>query len=282
VSQGGQGREIWTKPLLGVLIAIAITATMDATGYSAASALPLFPLLLLYWRAERLSLRSMGFTWGRIPHYGLAVLIPVLVMGGLAASALMAKALDTSRTDWRKACLNLALVAASTILVALITEEGFFRGWLWASLKRGGRRDLAIVLVSSVAFTSWHISAVVLKTGFEPPPQQIPIFLANAAALGVIWGFLRAISGSVVVTSVSHGVWNGAAYIFFGYGKKIGALGIQQTWLFGPEVGVLGLLINVLIAVALWALWRRRHGSLATDEPPGPPTNAQVERSTAT
>jgi hypothetical protein len=48
-------------------------------------------------------------------------------------------AIDLSHTNWKKAGINFALVAISTIIVAIITEEGFFRGWLWASLERGRR-----------------------------------------------------------------------------------------------------------------------------------------------
>src|SRR5579863_9692138 len=101
MSQGIERTANASTPLLGARIGLGIMTTLYTTGYSAASALPLLALLLLYWRAERLSLRSMGFTWGRLPHYGLAVLIPVLVMGSLAACAFAANAIDTSRTDWR-------------------------------------------------------------------------------------------------------------------------------------------------------------------------------------
>jgi hypothetical protein len=69
------------RPILGVLAAIAITTTMDATGLSAFSALPLFPLLGLFWYLQRLSRVEVGFAWGQWRHYGLAALYPVCVMG---------------------------------------------------------------------------------------------------------------------------------------------------------------------------------------------------------
>jgi hypothetical protein len=85
--------------------------------------------------------------------------------------------------------------------------------------------------------------------------------MINAAVIGLAWGLLRLLSGSVVVTSVSHGVWNGLAYVFSGYGVKIGALGIHNTALYGPEVGVLGLALNGLFVAGLWAWWWRRAGA---------------------
>ena len=57
-----------------------------------------------------------------------------------------------------------------------------------------------------------------------------------------------------MVASVSHGVWNGMAYALFGFGERVGALGIQDTWLFGPEVGLLGIALNLAIAIAFWRI----------------------------
>ena len=131
-------RAALTRPILGVLIAIVITTTMDATGLSALSALPMFPLMGIFWYLERLSRRSMGFVWGRWRHYGMATLYPVLVLGTITFISAAARAVDLSQTNWDKAWLNLALITISTILVAILTEEGFFRGWLWASLERAG------------------------------------------------------------------------------------------------------------------------------------------------
>ena len=157
---------------------------------------------------------------------------------------------------WR----NLLLVGGTTIPVALLTEEGFFRGWLWASLRRANQGTIATLILTSIAFALWHWSSVVLPTGFNPPMSQVPVFMLNAAVLGAIWGMLRLLSGSLIVASVSHGVWNGLAYVLFGFGSHIGALGISNTTIYGPEVGILGLLLNVGVAVAL-CCWCAREGA---------------------
>lgn len=237
-------------PILGVLAAIAVTTAMDATGLSNFSALPLFPLMGLFWYLERLSRRSMGFVWGRWRHYGLAALYPLLVLGLVALIARVAGAVDVSQTDWKKTWINCGLIALSTFLVAILTEEGFFRGWLWASLERAGESPRRVLVWSSVAFSLWHLSAVTLETGFDLPPAQIPVYLINVVFIGAAWGLMRWMSGSVIVASLSHGVWNGIAYSFFGFGTKAGALGIQETALYGPEVGLLGLALNILFVAA--------------------------------
>lgn len=246
------------RPMLGVLVAISITTAMDATGLSTFSALPLLPLMGLFWYFERLSRQSMGFVWGRWSHYGLAALYPVVVLGVLALITVVAGVTDLGSTDWEKAWLNLALVGASTIVVAIVTEEGFFRGWLWASLERAGQKQVQILVWSSIAFSLWHLSAVSLETGFDLPAEQIPVYLVNAGVIGAIWGMFRLISGSVIVASLSHGVWNGGAYVFFGFGTNVGALGVKETAIYGPEVGFLGLLLNIVFAAALWRWWASR------------------------
>jgi membrane protease YdiL (CAAX protease family) len=241
--------------MLGVLIAIAITTTMDVSGLTAFSALPLFPLMCVFWYLERLSRQDMGFLWGQWRHYGLAMLYPVLVLGMVTLISASAGAVDVSRANWEKAWLKVALATASTVLTVILTEEGFFRGWLWASLKRTGKKQGWVLFSSSVAFSLWHLSWVTLTTD-KLPVAQIPVFIVNVAVMGAIWGLMRWISGSVIVASVSHGLWNGLDYVFFGFGTKVGALGIKNAALYGPEVGVLGLTLNVFFAATLWWWWK--------------------------
>jgi uncharacterized protein len=171
---------------------------------------------------------------------------------------MLAGAVDLSNTNWQKVLLNVLIVTISTTLVAVVTEEGFFRDWLWASLRRRGMSESRVLIFTSIAFAAWHISAVTLDTDFRSTPPQIPIYLLNAALIGIVWGILRWMSGSIIVASVSHGLWNGIAYVFFGFGTKTGALGIRNTAIFGPEIGILGLFSNALFALLLWRCWR--HG----------------------
>jgi CAAX protease family protein len=238
--------------LAGLALAIAITTTMDATGLSAFSSLPLLPLAAIFVLLQRQSRREIGLTLARASDYGLALFHCVTVIGVLALGAALAGAADLGHMNVAKTCLNVGLVGGTTVLVALLTEEGFFRGWLWAAFARLGWSERAILVATSLGFAAWHISAATLAAGYRPAPAQVPVFLLNALALGLIWGMLRLRSGSIVVTSVAHGVWNGLAYGLFGFGERVGGLGIHRTALFGPEVGVLGLALNVAFAIALW------------------------------
>ena len=243
--------------IIGTSAAIAITTVMDANGLAAFSALPLIPLTALFWYLQKFSRAEMGLSRGSARAYGLAVAYPLVVLGLTAFAALAAGAIDTSETDWNKTFINIGLMSTIGIIIGLITEEGFFRGWLWAALKRAGQSDVQVLVWTSVAFSAWHISAITLDTGFDLPAAEVPVYLVNATLLGLIWGMLRLLSGSIVVASVSHALWNGIDYPLFGFGEKAGALGIQQTHIFGPEVGVLGVVLNLLFAAFLYRLVKR-------------------------
>jgi membrane protease YdiL (CAAX protease family) len=251
-------------PVVGVLFAIAITTAMDANDLSIFSALPLLPLGLLLWYWQRFSRREMGLIWGRPKDYGLALLYPLVVIGAGTVISLLAGVVDLSAADWKRFWIELLVGSSIGILMVLLTEEGFFRGWLWASLGKAGRGRNQVLLWSSLAFCLWHVSAVSLDTGFDLPFVQILVYLPNAFLLGLVWGMLRLISGSVVVASVSHAIWNGLAYGLFAYGTKVGALGVTETAIYGPEVGVLGLALNIAFAVWLW----RRLGKLESEKTP--------------
>jgi membrane protease YdiL (CAAX protease family) len=251
-----------THVVVGVVLAIGITTVMDATGYTMFSALPLIALIAVFWALQRFSRAEIGLSWGNRRGILLALLYPVAVLGAVACAAWIGSSVDTSGADWQKAGLNMVLMSTTGILVVLITEEGFFRGWLWASLKRAGKSEPFILLWSSVAFAAWHVSAVSLDTGFDVPARQIPVYLVNAAMIGAVWGMLRWISGSAFVCAVSHAVWNGLDYPLFGFGTNVGALGIARTEIYGPEVGVLGLGLNLVFAVCLWRWGVRRPESV--------------------
>ncbi len=251
-------RASLTPAVLGVLVAIGITTTMDATGYTDFSALPLFPLALIFWAVQRFTRAEVGLTWGTLRGYGLALLYPGLVLGTAALTAFLLGVVDVSGADWGKLRFNLLMMSSMGTLMVLLTEEGFFRGWLWASLKRGGRSDAQVLVWSSILFMLWHVSAITLDTGFNVPLSQVPVFLANATLIGAIWGMLRLLSGSAIVASLSHAVWNPLAYSLFGFGEKTGALGIERTDIYGPEVGFLGLFLNLVFATGLWVWIKRR------------------------
>lgn len=236
----------------GVAAAFVITTTMDATGLSMFSALPLFPLAGLFWFLGKYSRAEFGLTLGTREGYAWALAYALVVPGLIAAAAFLFGAVDLSEAEWGKAIKNMALGSSVGVLGVLLTEEGFFRGWLWAAFGKTDTSQRCVLVRTSLIFSFWHLSAVVLPTGFAPPTAQIPVFMVNAALLGLNWGLMRQLSGSALVPSVSHAVWNAVVYGLFGFGEKLGELGIVQTAVFGPEIGYLGLVGNGVFAFVLW------------------------------
>jgi membrane protease YdiL (CAAX protease family) len=255
--------------VIGVLLAIAATTVLDAIGFGL-NVLPLIPLFFLFWYLQRLSRREIGLAWGRSQDYLLAIFYPVLVLTLVGLIAWMSRAVTIGRIDWAKTLLNLAAQIVVTAVLAIVTEEGIFRGWLWASLERAGVAQLGVLVWTSVAFGAWHISTALLATAFHPPLAQVPVYILTAMVIGFIWAQMRQISGSIVVTSVSHGVWNGLVYALFGFGTTLGALGIHNTAVFGPEIGLVGLGLNVVFAAILFLGFGRRATSI--DPVPVKPT----------
>lgn len=246
-------------PLAASIVAIAVTTTMDLSGFTAFSALPLLGITLVFWLIQRQTRAEIGLALGSPASHGLALLYPGVVLGLTALVAFLAGAVSTAGADWGKEGLNLVLGSTIGVVMTLLTEEGFFRGWLWGAFRRAGLSPGRTLAVTSLVFTAWHVSAVTSGTDYGLPWPQVPVYLANATLLGLIWGLLRLVSGSIVAASVSHAVWNAFAYGLFGFGTRTGALGVDDTPIFGPEVGYLGLLLNG--AFFLWLFTRVRRSS---------------------
>ncbi len=230
---------------------------MDATGFAAFSALALLPLIVIFWLTQRLSRRDLGLSWGQLDCYTLVAFHPLFVMGTLAIAAWFVGQIDTGDTNWKNAGLNIGLSIIIGPLMAMLTEEGFFRGVVWGLLKRAGQSDFKVLMWTTIAFTLWHVSVVAFETEFSVPTEQIPIYMANVALLGGIWGVMRLYSGSVIVPAMAHAIWNGLAYSLFGFGEKTGALGIEQTHRYGPEVGFVGVALNLVFLVGVIYVFQR-------------------------
>ena len=65
-------------------------------------------------------------------------------------------------------------------------------------------------------------------------------------------GLLRLRSGSIIVPSACHALWNASTYTFFDAGGKVGQLGISDPSLWDPERGYAGLVLAIVAAVLLW------------------------------
>ena len=233
------------------LVAIATTATMDLNGLGVFSALTLIFVSLGFYFSNKPTKRELGLTWGKGSDYLTALSYPAMitVLTILISTGLLGETIQLS--EKKAVYINLAAGLIIGPLMVLITEEGFFRGWLWATLKRTGLSNQQVLTVTTLVFTVWHITAVTTGGSYGLPNAQVPVYLINVVLMSLVWGHLRAATGSVIVPTLCHAVWNAIIYGCFGFGENVGALGFEQTHLLGPEVGYLGILLNGLFYLGL-------------------------------
>jgi membrane protease YdiL (CAAX protease family) len=249
--------RLWAV-LLGICAAVLAPVSELLTGSPYPYLLVLTVLTGITWGILRLGRREMGLVFGGAPNHLLALLYPVVAIGilGLLAWVTGGTGSDPVFTgeNWRR----LGLMFLSTWIGVLITEEGFFRGALWGLSTRSGWKPISVLLWTSIAFLAWHIAVPIIEEDFRLVANQIPIYYGNVLLLGLAWGLLRMLSGSVLVACTAHASWNALVYVFFGYGMKSGALGVARIGVFGPERGVLGLAVNAVVVLVLLLRWRRQ------------------------
>lgn len=209
------------------------------------------------WVGLRLTRREMGLRLGRPADYLVALAYPPVVMAAVAAAALAAGAASLGAgLDWGHLGFKILAMSGGGLIAGLITEEGFYRGALWGAAQRAGWSPGKIVLATSLAFVAWHVGVPFVDAHYAVPMANLPAYLTNAFLLGAAWGLLRLKSGSILVTTVTHAVWNGLAYSFFGDGDAKGALAIANFGVFDPERGLVGIGANLAV-LGLMALWCR-------------------------
>ncbi len=180
-------------------------------------------------------------------------------MAFLAGVPLLAGDASISDLSWSTAVRDILLMTAVTFVGVIISEEGFFRGTLWGMSVKANWSSGAVLAWTSIAFMLWHVAVPIIDPHFRLPASEIPIYLVNVTLLGLAWGILRLVSGSVLVPGTAHAIWNGLAYTLFGFGERGGVLSISNIPLFDPERGVLGVIVNTTIVFILWR-WAKRNG----------------------
>jgi membrane protease YdiL (CAAX protease family) len=204
------------------------------------------------WTMQRLTKREVGIAIGDFNSYVIALVYALAIVGCVALGAWSAHLIDlkdfAAATVFRRLSLNFLV----TFALALITEEGFFRGALWGSCERAGFSPAKTVIWTSLAFGLWHFAVPIIDPDFAQPIAKVPQYVIGSSVFGVAMGLLRLRSGSIVVTSVCHALWNASVYTFFGAGEKIGQLGIADSTVWDPERGYAGLLLAALASSLLW------------------------------
>jgi len=223
-----------------------------ATGQSSLYTLWLAVMMIVLWAAQRLTKREVGIAVGDPQSYLIALAYCVGIIGCVALGAWATQLIDlknySATTVFRRLSLNFLV----TFVLALATEEGFFRGVLWGSCMRAGFAPAKTIIWTSLAFGLWHFAVPIIDPDFTQPLSKVPQYVIGSTVFGVAMGVLRLRSGSIIVPSFCHALWNASAYTFFGTGEKIGQLGISDSSIWDPERGYAGLVLAILAALFLW------------------------------
>jgi CAAX protease family protein len=247
--------EAASWPLIASVGAIAVSPLLLlTTGQGAFYNLWLAVMMIGLWAAQRLTRREVGIAVGDPGTYLIALAYVVGIIGCVALGAWAAQSIDLKDYSATTALRRLSLNFLATFVLALITEEGFFRGALWGSCARAGFSPAKTVIWTSLAFGLWHFAVPIIDPDFAQPLGKVPQYVIGSTAFGVAMGLLRLRSGSIIVPSACHALWNASVYTFFGAGGKTGQLGISDPSIWDPERGYAGLVLAVLAAVLLW--WR--------------------------
>ena len=147
----------------GLLAAILSPALELATGRPEPYLFVLTALIILAWLATPLNRRSLGFTSGTIRLHVVAAIYPFVILGGVAAIAMLAGNASLQDFSAAEAGKKMLIMTAATWVGVLITEEGFFRGALWGMSEKAGWSTFAVLAWTSVAFMLWHFAVRLSK-----------------------------------------------------------------------------------------------------------------------
>ena len=240
-------------PLVVGLGAIAGSPLLEVTtGQDALYGLWLAVLMVGVWVAQRLSRREVGIALGDPASYLIAIGYVAGIIGAVALGAWASGLIDLEHYSSGKAFRRVSLNFLVTLVLALVTEEGFFRGALWGSCLRAGFSPMQTVVWTSVAFGLWHAAVPIIEPDFAQPLDKVPQYVLGSTVFGIAMGLLRLRSGSILVPSFCHALWNASAYTFFGAGERVGQLGIKDPSWWDPERGYAGLLMAMAATAVLW------------------------------
>ena len=123
---------------LSVLVVSPLAAT--STGIEFLYPLSLLPLSMLLWTLTRLPSRAMGLRLGPVRTHVLAVMYPVFVMGLTGLIAYLSGSIRATHFPVLAVSKGVLLIFLFTLALGPLTEEGFFRGWLWGVLEASGTK----------------------------------------------------------------------------------------------------------------------------------------------
>ena len=251
------------------LLLITLGALTKSFNYAQFFVLPIGLIAVLFQKfVHQERIKDLGFKKGNLKQIGKAFIYPLLIIFLVFLLDFIFHfveriSLSEVKNPFSKGeagvniqtlILILTLSAFFTFIGSLITEELAFRGYLITRLSKLGR--IKALLFSSILFGIWHIppSIFILGSGI----LRTAIYTVNIFLLGILFGYLFLESGSLIPSSIFHGLWNALEYTLFGYGNSQGVFLGNSRILFDPEEGLVGTIVLLVFSVVVICKIRKK------------------------
>jgi membrane protease YdiL (CAAX protease family) len=157
--------------------------------------------------------------------------------------------------------LNVDADVILSLLISIVINSAFalfeeigWRGYLLPHLA-GVQRSAAPAVVG-LLHGVWHLPLMLLTTAYNPAGNRlitVPVFLAILTGAGVIYGYLRSMSGSLWPVVIAHGTFNAVL------GVTSTAAVITNPTAAAYLTGETGIFTLAGVLVAAGLLTRRHH-----------------------
>jgi uncharacterized protein len=223
--------------------------------------------------ADRQSL-GFGLPAGRFAReVAVALLIGALLMLPVVATMLISgmRELRPDVAPGIAGLLGLVLVGVASGLVVALIEETFLRGAMQTAITREAGAAMAIAL-TSILYSAFHFVAgkyrvapgdvnfgsgvdmlATVLEDFSNPLGMLDSFLC-LAAVGVLLGLIRAVTGNIAACIGLHAGW--VAVIYVVRETTLPDAASPGAWLVGKYDGFVGWLVLAWIPVIGWILYR--------------------------
>lgn len=245
-----------TYYLLAVAFCFALSFAMRSSGMAAAAAAmftPLAAVLLMQLVVTRDGWTRDGWAGLGLRHAGFRIW-PLAI--GLPAAILVAAEGVVALTGLTHGDLSAIPNAPDLVIGFVISavfslgEEIGWRGYLLPLLQRDGRP--APALRTGFLHGLWHLPVVFVVSGAYLTDGNrwltVPLFLAVMTTAGVLYGWLRDVTGSIWPAVVTHAAFNLTLNVVT---QARPASDIDTVALIGRETGVATLGLLVVAAVYL-------------------------------
>jgi len=155
---------------------------------------------------------SLGLHRAGLPGWGLALLVPMIVLGFAYGSLWLIGAAAFRVPDTFGGISYLIDLFLSAIIVTLlggIGEETGWRGYLLPKLRGLGIRRA--LLLSGLLHGLWHLPVIIGTPYYHSTGNLliiVPLFLLTLTMAGVCYGYLRLTTGSVWPAALAHAAFN--------------------------------------------------------------------------